>query len=127
MVGAIGPGLLVLAAVARGDGAAAVRRSARRILESRLMGPAGQERSVVDVNGQVLLVSQFTLLGRLGRGRRPEFLAAASAAEARPVFDALVAEVRAGGVVVATGRFGAHMDVHAHADGPYTLIWDSEG
>lgn len=123
--GAIGPGLLVLAGVQRGDGSAQVRSAARRILDSRLLGPPGQERSVVDARAEVLLVSQFTLLGRLGRGRRPEFLKAAPAGEAEPLFEALVAAVRAGGVPVATGRFGADMQVHAWGDGPYTLIWDS--
>lgn len=126
VVGEIGRGLLVLVGVARGDGMAEVERLADRIVHLRVFdGEDGRmDRSVAEVGGAVLLVSQFTLLGDTRRGRRPGFDAAAPAEEARPVFEAVVREV--GRVLpVATGRFGARMQVESVGDGPVTLLWDS--
>jgi D-tyrosyl-tRNA(Tyr) deacylase len=81
-------------------------------------------RSVVDVGGAVLVVSQFTLYGDVSRGRRPSFVAAAPPDEAIPLYDAFVAALRARDVPVETGEFGAMMDVELVNDGPVTLVID---
>jgi D-tyrosyl-tRNA(Tyr) deacylase len=90
--------------------------------------PAGErsmERSVVEAGGAVLLVSQFTLLADTRRGRRPSFTAAARPELAVPLLDALASALRSRGIKVATGRFGAHMQVECVNDGPVTIVLDS--
>lgn len=124
-VGAIGPGLLVLAGIEPGDGAAEVARMARRLLAYRVFadGQGRMNRSLADTGGGLLLVSQFTLAADTRSGLRPGFSTAAVPAEAERTFSALVAECRAlhaGGVE--TGRFGAHMTVSLTNDGPVTLL-----
>jgi D-tyrosyl-tRNA(Tyr) deacylase len=126
-VAEIGPGLLALVAVRQGDTAAEAdwlgdKLPALRIFE----GQSGKfEQSLLDVGGSVLLVSQFTLYGRLQKGRRPDFAAAARPAEAQELYERLVARVRRSGVPTATGVFAAHMEVELVNDGPVTLILDS--
>jgi D-tyrosyl-tRNA(Tyr) deacylase len=89
-------------------------------------GPAGQmDRSVLEVGGAVLLVSQFTLLGDGRKGRRPDFAAAAPAEAARPLLDAVVDKLHLLGVQTSTGVFQAHMVVSLENDGPVTLILDA--
>ena len=124
-VGAIGPGLLVLAGIEPGDGAAEVARMARRLLAYRVFADdAGRMNlSLADTRGGLLLVSQFTLAADTRSGLRPGFSTAAVPAEAERTFSALVAECRslhAGGVE--TGRFGAHMTVSLTNDGPVTFL-----
>ena len=92
---------------------------ARKLTELRILR---DERSVLDVGAPVLLVSQFTLYGDVRKGRRPSWSAAAPGPVAEPVFDQVVAAVRAVGVTVETGRFGAMMDVASVNDGPFTVI-----
>jgi D-tyrosyl-tRNA(Tyr) deacylase len=82
-------------------------------------------RSVIDINGGVLLVSQFTLLGDCRTGRRPSFIAAARPETARTLYEAVAAELRGRNLVVATGRFQEHMDVALVNDGPVTLLLDT--
>ncbi|MEN1972838.1 D-aminoacyl-tRNA deacylase [Luteimonas sp. MJ204] len=124
-VGAIGPGLLVLAGIEPGDGALQIAKMAPRLLAYRVFGDeAGRmNRSLADTGGGLLLVSQFTLVADTRSGLRPGFSTAAAPAEAEPAFSALVKECRrlhAGGVE--TGRFGAHMTVSLVNDGPTTFL-----
>ncbi|MCG7320419.1 MULTISPECIES: D-aminoacyl-tRNA deacylase [Arsenicicoccus] len=113
------PGLLVLLGVTHDDGPDQVATMARKLTELRILR---DERSVLDVGAPVLLVSQFTLYGDVRKGRRPSWSAAAPGPVAEPVFDQVVAAVRAVGVTVETGRFGAMMDVASVNDGPFTVI-----
>ncbi|WP_133000320.1 D-aminoacyl-tRNA deacylase [Luteimonas arsenica] len=124
-VGAIGPGLLVLAGIEPGDGAAEVGKMARRLLAYRVFADdeGRMNRSLADTGGGLLLVSQFTLAADTRSGLRPGFSTAAPPAEAERTFSALVAECRRlhprG---VETGRFGAHMAISLTNDGPVTFL-----
>ncbi len=125
VVGEIGPGLLALVGVARADvedGAARARELARKIHELRIFPGTDGERSAADLGLPVLVVSQFTLHGDTRKGRRPSWTAAAPGPDAEPLVDAVVAELRARGAVVATGVFGASMQVASVNDGPFTLL-----
>lgn len=125
-VGAIEGGLLVLVGVADGDTDADLDWLARKLTGLRIF-PDEQgkmNRSVIDVSGSVLLVSQFTLCADVGKGTRPSFGRAMEPARAEAMFDRLVAKV-SGSVPVATGRFGAQMEVALTNDGPVTLWLDS--
>jgi D-tyrosyl-tRNA(Tyr) deacylase len=125
-VGAIGPGLLALVGAERGDGPADVAYVVRRLAGLRLFEAAdGGYVDVAAAGGGVLVVSQFTLVAELARGRRPDFARAAPRDAARTLVDAVVAGLRALDLPVATGTFGAHMLVHSVNDGPYTLLIDS--
>jgi len=120
VVGAIDrPGLLALVGVTHDDGAAEVATVARKIAELRILR---DERSALDVGAPVLVVSQFTLYGDARKGRRPTWNAAAPGPAAEPLVDAVVADLRARGLEVATGRFGADMDVELVNDGPVTIL-----
>lgn len=127
VVGAIGPGLCVLVGVARGDTSAASRSLASRLWHLRLFDDdvGVMNDSVAAMGGEVLVVSQFTLCGDTSRGRRPSWAAAAPAAEAEPLVDEVVAELRRLGATVATGRFGAHMQVDITNDGPVTVVLEA--
>jgi D-tyrosyl-tRNA(Tyr) deacylase len=126
-VGAIGHGLVLLAGIAHGDGAETVRELARKCAELRVFpdGDGRFDRSLIDVGGEALVVSQFTLLADTRRGRRPGFTAAAAPEEAAPLVEAFADALRAMGVRVATGRFGAMMQVELVNDGPVTITLDS--
>ena len=125
VVGAIGPGLLALVAVEPGDDEPQFRRMAERLLGYRVLSDeAGKmNRSLADIRGGLLLVSQFTLAADTRSGMRPGFSTAAAPAEAERIFSRLLAECRkrhpAG---VETGRFGAHMVVSLVNDGPVTFL-----
>ena len=127
IVGEIGSGLLVLVGVADGDGPADIDYTASKIAELRIFADAQgrMNRSVADIGGQVLVVSQFTLLGDVRRGRRPGFDQAASPDQARTTYDALLGALRARGLPVAAGVFQAHMAVELVNDGPVTILVDS--
>lgn len=133
VVGEIGAGLLAYVGVAQGDTLAQAEWLARRIAELRLFpdvtaeGARSMERSLVDAGGAALVIPQFTLLADTRKGRRPSFFAAAAPEVAAPLVDAVAAALRAHGVEVATGRFGAHMLVDSENDGPVTITLDSEG
>jgi D-aminoacyl-tRNA deacylase len=126
-VGEIGRGLLVLLGVARGDTAADAAAIAAKITALRVFeDDAGRMNlSVADVQGGVLVVSQFTLLGDCHSGRRPSYIHAAPPETANALYEAVVATVRQAGVPVATGFFRAHMAVELVNDGPVTLLIDS--
>jgi D-tyrosyl-tRNA(Tyr) deacylase len=129
VTGEIERGLLVLLGVGRGDTLADVQYVAGKIRDLRVFeSDAGKpmDRSVVDVGGAVLVVSQFTLYGDVRRGRRPAFDDAAPPAEARDLYEALVRELRAARVPVSTGEFQAMMHVELVNDGPVTVLVDSK-
>jgi D-aminoacyl-tRNA deacylase len=129
IAGEIGPGLLALLAVAGDDGPGDVTYVAAKIHDIRVFdgeGGKGMDRSVADIGGSVLVVSQFTLYGDVRKGRRPSFDAAAAPIAARALYEDLVRELRATGVTVATGEFQATMRVELVNDGPVTILIDSK-
>jgi len=123
VVGAIDrPGLLALVGVTHDDGPAQVDQMARKIAELRILR---DEQSVTDAGAPVLVVSQFTLHADTRKGRRPSWSAAAPGLVAEPVIADLVAALRARGLEVEQGRFGAMMEVSLVNDGPVTLVIDT--
>jgi D-aminoacyl-tRNA deacylase len=124
--GEIGAGLCVLLGIAREDDAAAAERLAGRVARLRIFeNEEGRfDRSLLDVGGAALVVSQFTLLADTEKGNRPSFTDAASPEEAEPLYERFCAALRALGVEVATGVFGARMEVELVNDGPVTIILD---
>jgi D-tyrosyl-tRNA(Tyr) deacylase len=129
VVGAIGPGMLVLLCVMRGDGEAEARALAEKIAHFRFFADeAGKmNRSALELGREVLVVSQFTLAADGHAGRRPSFDKAAPPDEARALCEVFVAGLRALGLGVHTGRFGAHMDVELANDGPVTFALETAG
>ena len=129
VVGTIGRGLCVLLGVRTGDSDADAETLARKVIGLRIFeGSDGRfDRSVEEVGGGLLVVSQFTLYGDCRKGRRPSFTAAAPPDEAERLYERFVAATRSGPVPVATGRFGAKMAVALVNDGPVTLVLDTEG
>ena len=123
----IGRGLVVLLGVAAGDGPEDAAKLGRKTAELRIFADAAGrfDLSLLDISGQALVVSQFTLLADTRKGRRPSFTRAAPPEEAEPLVDAFCAALREAGVEVQTGRFGAHMLVEIHNDGPVTIVLDS--
>jgi len=124
--GEIGPGLAVLLGVARGDDEAAAARLAGRVARLRIFeNEEGKfDRSLLDVGGAALAVSQFTLIADTAKGNRPSFSDAARPEQAEPLYEAFCAALRALGVPVATGVFGARMEVELVDDGPVTIVLD---
>lgn len=125
-VGSIGVGLVVLLGIGREDDAAGARALARRVVGLRIFDDerGRMNRALLEVGGEMLVVSQFTLWADLTSGRRPSWGHAAPAEQALPVYREYLAEVRELGVPVAEGKFGAAMDVHLVNQGPVTLIFD---
>ena len=128
ITGAIGHGLLVFLGIGRDDGPKERAYLIDKISNARVFeNDTGKfDRSVIDVGGELLVVSQFTLYGDMRRGRRPSFDGALPPEAAEPMYQAFVDEARARGLRVATGRFRAHMQVSSVNDGPVTLILDTE-
>lgn len=126
VVGRIGTGLTVLLGVGREDEEADAATLARRIVGVRIFDDEDgrMNRSLIDVGGRMLVVSQFTLWADLGSGRRPSWSAAAPGPQAEPLYRFFCDAVRGHGVEVAEGRFGADMDVHLTNHGPVTLLFD---
>lgn len=129
-VARIGQGLLVFVGVERGDGPDDVRYIAGKIRDLRIFeDPTAADRhmnrSVADVGGAVLVVSQFTLAGDCRKGRRPSFDGAASPEVARPMYEDVVRELKSTGLMVETGEFQAAMRVSVVNEGPVTLLIDS--
>lgn len=121
----IGPGLLLLVGVADGDGEAGAGWLANKVANLRVIADEGgrMNRSVLESGGEVLAVSQFTLLGDARKGRRPSFVGAAPPEAAEPLFDLFCEKLREAGVrSVKRGRFGAMMDVALVNDGPVTMV-----
>ena len=126
IVGQIGRGLVVLVGIASGDGTTDIEYIASKIRELRIFPDENgkMNRSLAEAHGQLLVVSQFTLMGDVRRGRRPAFDEAAAPDEARTTFAALLDRLRTAGPVE-TGTFQAHMDVALTNDGPVTVLLDS--
>lgn len=127
-VGRIGRGLLVFLGVGQGDAQQDADALAKKIVQLRCFQDEASKfnRSLTDVGGELLAVSQFTLYGDCRRGRRPSFSDAAPPDVAVPLYERFVAAVRAQGVQTAMGEFGAHMEVALVNDGPVTLLLDSK-
>ena len=127
VVGEIGPGLCVLLGVAREDDGAAAERLAGRVARLRIFeNEEGKfDRSVLDVGGSVLVVSQFTLIADTAKGNRPSFSEAAPPELAEPLYERFCSSLRAFGVTVETGVFGARMRVELANDGPVTILLDA--
>lgn len=128
VVGEIGPGLLVLVGVKQEDGLPAAQYLAEKIANLRVFGDENgrMELSAVDAGKSVLVVSQFTLYGDARKGRRPSYVQAARGEQAEALYEAVAARLRELGLPLATGRFGAMMEVEMVGDGPVTLLLDSE-
>jgi D-tyrosyl-tRNA(Tyr) deacylase len=125
--GEIGHGLCILLGVAQGDGAEKAERLASKVARLRIFpDDEGRfDRSVLDVGGAALVVSQFTLIADTAKGNRPSFAAAAPPEQAEPLYVRFCAELRAQGVPVETGVFGAKMEVELVNDGPVTIVLDA--
>lgn len=124
----IGPGLVVLLGIQSQDGEKEVRWMADKIVHLRIFEDeeGKMNRSLIDIGGEMLIVSQFTLYGDCRKGRRPGYSSAAPPEIAEPLYHAFVAEVQAAGVRVGTGVFQASMQVELVNDGPVTLLIDSD-
>jgi D-tyrosyl-tRNA(Tyr) deacylase len=124
--GEVGRGLCVLLGIARGDGEGQAARLAAKVARLRVFpDDEGRfDRSVEDVGGAVLVVSQFTLIADTAKGNRPSFAEAAPPEEAEPLYQSFCAELRSLGVPVETGVFGAKMEVELVNDGPVTVVLD---
>ena len=129
VVGRIETGVLVLLGVAKGDADADSRYLVEKIRTLRIFSDqqGKMNHSLEDVGGSVLLVSQFTLLGRTTNGRRPSFDEAALPNEAKRLYEQVATDLQALGTKVVTGRFAAHMRVELLNDGPVTFVLDSRG
>ncbi len=127
VAGAIEAGWLVLLGISPGDSQAEITWLAEKLVNLRAFADADgkMNRSVQDITGGILVVSQFTLYGDCRKGRRPSFTDAAPPAIAEPLYEAFVNAVKAHGVPVATGRFGADMQVELVNDGPVTFVLDT--
>jgi D-tyrosyl-tRNA(Tyr) deacylase len=128
VVGSIGRGLVVFVGVANGDTEKDIRYLAQKLVNLRIFADEEEKfnLSALDINGELLLVSQFTLLADTRKGRRPSFTDAAPSARADELFQQFVEQVKATGLKVATGRFQQYMQVEIHNDGPVTIMLDSK-
>jgi D-tyrosyl-tRNA(Tyr) deacylase len=127
LVGAIGPGVLVFLGIANRDTEAEADWLLDKLLDLRIFEDESGKfnRSLHDLNGELLVVSQFTLLADTRKGRRPSFTAAAAPEQAVPLYEHMIRRARGRGVTVASGRFGARMRVELVNEGPVTIILDS--
>jgi len=127
VVGSIGPGLVVLLGVAAGDTEKDAEYLTQKTVNLRIFSDEEGKfnLSAMEINGELLVVSQFTLLADTRKGRRPSFVNAAPPDQARELCDYFVEQARATGLKVATGRFQEHMLVEIHNDGPVTILIDS--
>ena len=127
-IGSIGPGFLILLGVTHDDTEAQAVKLADKLTGLRIFEDEDgkMNRGLETVNGEILVISQFTLYGNCRKGRRPEFLNAARPETAIPLYEKFVSLVRAKGYHVETGEFGAYMAVDSVNDGPFTLIVDTK-
>ena len=125
-VGKIDAGLVALVGIAEGDDASVVERAAAKTTALRIFrDDVGRfDRSVIEISGSILVVSQFTLLADTRKGNRPSFTGAADPAVAEPLVEQYVDALQARGITIATGRFGADMKVSLVNDGPVTIVLD---
>lgn len=127
-VGAIERGIVLLVGITADDGEKEVAWLAEKVANLRIFNDEDgkMNRSLLDADGEALVVSQFTLYGDARKGRRPSFVRAASGPEAESLYDALVQRIRALGIRCETGEFGAMMQVSLTNDGPVTIMLDSD-
>ena len=127
IVGAIGPGFLALVGVTHSDTVGEARKLAAKTARLRVFDDAAvlMNVSLTDAGGEVLAVSQFTLYGDARKGNRPSFTAAAAPEQGESLYEEYVAALREAGVTVATGVFGAHMQVELLNDGPVTILLEA--
>jgi len=127
VVGSIGQGLVVFVGVANGDTERDAQYLAQRTVNLRIFSDKEGRfnLSVLDIKGELLMVSQFTLLADTRKGRRPSFIEAAPPAQAEALFERFVQQARTTGLKVETGRFQQYMQVEIHNDGPVTILLDS--
>lgn len=127
VVGAIHQGLLLLVGITEGDGEAEIRTLAEKVVNLRIFEDeeGKMNRSLLEIGGSILSVSQFTLYGDCRKGRRPNFMAAAKPDLAEQLYERYNEQLRSYGVEVQTGKFGAMMDVSLHNNGPVTILFDS--
>jgi len=127
VVGRIGRGLVIFVGVADGDTDKDAQYLAQKTVNLRIFSDEESKfnLSALDISGELLVVSQFTLLADTKKGRRPSFIEAAPPAQAEELFERFVAQARATGLKVATGRFQQYMQVEIHNDGPVTILLDS--
>ena len=127
VVGRVGRGLVIFVGVANGDAGRDAQYWAQKTANLRIFSDKEGKfnLSALDIGGELLLVSQFTLLADTRKGRRPSFVGAAPPAQAEQLFEYFVEQARATGLKVETGRFQQHMQVEIHNDGPVTIMLDS--
>ncbi|NLZ63627.1 MAG: D-tyrosyl-tRNA(Tyr) deacylase [Lentisphaerae bacterium] len=123
-IGRCGKGLLLLIGIKTGDSSAEVHYLVEKCLQLRIFADAEgkMNRSLLDIGGEILAISQFTLYADTRKGRRPSFIEAAAPEISEPLYELFVQELRAAGVRVATGQFGAEMAVSLVNDGPVTIL-----
>lgn len=128
IVGSIGKGLNVLLGISKDDTMEDIPYLKDKIINLRIFEDeeGKMNRSLLDVGGEILLISQFTLYGDCRKGRRPNFMDALGGDEAKKIYDAFVKSLKETGIKVETGIFGAHMEVTIENDGPVTLIVESK-
>ncbi|HUS52250.1 MAG TPA: D-aminoacyl-tRNA deacylase [Candidatus Bathyarchaeia archaeon] len=128
VVGKIGPGFLLLVGIRRGDSQKEAQGLAEKILKLRIMADEKNHlnKSIIDANGELLVVPQFTLYADTKKGRRPNFIKAAKPKTAKKLIDRFVAELKKSGLRVEKGEFGARMEVELVNDGPVTIILTQE-
>jgi D-tyrosyl-tRNA(Tyr) deacylase len=128
IVGQIGQGLLVFLGVGQGDSEAQVRTLVDKIVQLRIFGDAEDKmnRSLLDIHGEILVISQFTLYANMQRGRRPSFTDAAPPALAIPLYEQFKQALTSYGLTVASGVFGASMSIALRNEGPVTIWLDTE-
>jgi len=128
VIGSIGTGLNILLGVKKGDSSEDVKKLVNKIVNLRIFQDENNKMnlSLLDVNGEALIISQFTLIGNIKKGRRPSFDGSATPDVANALYEEFVKEIADSGIKTQTGKFGAMMDVEIHNDGPVTFILDSE-
>lgn len=124
IVGKIGPGLFVLVGICVGDDETTMKTCAEKVAKMRIFNDeeGKMNRSVMDENAEIIVVSQFTLYADTQKGNRPSFIEAARPEQAEPLYEYFVQELRNKGIKVETGIFGAHMRIETVLDGPVTII-----
>ena len=127
--GKIGKGLLVFVGVGKGDGESDVSYMVSKLPDLRIFeDPSGKfNLSLIETKGDLLIVSQFTLYGVCSKGRRPSFSEAENPTVAKILYERVISKLRQQGILVQTGEFQAHMEVHLINDGPVTILLDSRG
>jgi len=124
----IGHGINILLGVGQEDDESIIPKFAEKIVNLRIFADdeGKMNRSLLDVRGEVLLISQFTLYGDCKKGRRPSFIKAAEPSKGKALYQKLIDAIAAYGIIVKTGEFGGYMDVAIRNDGPTTIILDSD-